>query len=154
MAMKERRLAREVAMQVLFQWEAQGVLLKHCETDNAELPKLDIEGFLGHFIHLFYVSKNDKIDRRFATELLRGTITSLQRVDTLIENSSNKWKLSRMDAIDRAILRMACFELAVKKEISASIAINEAIEIAKRYGSEKSASFINGILDAINKKAL
>ena len=106
--MKERRLSREMAMQVLFQWEAQGVLSENRDS-------LDVEGFLGHFIHLFYVRKNDKIDRRFAADLLRGTLSSLDRIDSLLEDSSNKWKVSRMDAIDRAILRMACFELAIKK---------------------------------------
>ncbi len=59
-------------------------------------------------------------------------------------------KLNRMDAIDRAILRIACFELYIKQEISERMIINEAIEIAKRYGSEQSPSFINGILDSIN----
>ncbi len=152
--MKERRLAREIAMQALFQWEAQGVLLKHCESPSQSLAALDIEGFLGHFIHLFYVSKNDKIDRQFAAEILRGTINSLHQIDSLLDNAGSKWKLHRMDAIDRAILRIACFELVIRKESSANIVINEAIEIAKRYGSEQSASFINGILDAINKKAI
>lgn len=84
-----------------------------------------------------------------AASLIRGSIRSLPTIDALIQKTSAKWKLSRMDAIDRAILRIACFELAIKKEADAKVIINEAIEIAKRFGSEQSAAFINGILDSM-----
>lgn len=149
--MKERRLAREVAMQVLFQWEAQGLFSRH-HTNAVQGFDLDIEGFLHQFIDIFHTKRNEKIDQRFAAGLLRGSIASLHDIDALIEDASTKWKLSRMDAIDRAILRLSCFELAFKKEASANIIINEAIEIAKRYGSEQSSAFINGILDTIKDR--
>lgn len=147
--MKERRLAREVAMQMLFQWEAQGVFTRHQEEKLENLSDLDIEAFLGHFLAVFYEKKQDQIDRSFAESLIRGCLSFLPTVDALIQKTSSKWKLSRMDAIDRAILRIACFELAIKKDASPKVIINEAIEIAKRYGSEQSAAFVNGILDSI-----
>lgn len=147
--MKERRLAREVVMQVLFQWEAQGVLERH-HKEALVFDSINVDHFLGHFIATFYV-RPEKIDQAFAKKLLKGILVSLVPIDALLEAKSAKWKLERMDAIDRAILRLSCFELAIKKEVAPKIVINEAIEIAKRYGSEQSAAFINGILDSIRQ---
>ncbi|HXW60922.1 MAG TPA: transcription antitermination factor NusB [Myxococcota bacterium] len=147
--MKERRLAREVAMQILFQWEAQGILSRNDE--DSALANIDIDHFLKHFLETFY-ARPEKIDLSLTKELLQGVLASLSRIDALLLESSIKWKLSRMDAIDRAILRLACFELAITKKLSPKIVINEAVEIAKRYGSEQSAAFVNGILDSISSR--
>lgn len=146
--MKDRRIAREVAMQVLFQWEAQGNLSRKNEA-GSPIKLVDIEYFLGQFLHNFYVKDKSKIDIRFIAQLLYGTLNAIQQIDEMIDKVSAKWKLSRMDAIDRAILRLSCFELIIQKELSMRIIINEAVEIAKRYSNEQSPSFINGILDAI-----
>jgi N utilization substance protein B len=148
--MKEKRLAREVAMQILFQWEAQGQLLRHHTTQPENLGHLDIESFVSHFWELFYGKEHQRLDRVFASSLVRNTVNSIARIDTLIEHTSTKWKLSRMDAIDRAILRLACCELAINKKLAPAIIINEAVELAKRYGNEQSPQFINGLLDNIN----
>ena len=80
--MKEKRLAREVAMQILFQWEAQGQLLRHHITQPENLSHLDIESFVTHFWELFYGQKHHRIDRAFASILLRSTINS-SHVSTL-----------------------------------------------------------------------
>jgi N utilization substance protein B len=66
---------------------------------------------------------------------------------------SQRWKLSRMDAIDRAILRIACYEMTIKAQLPARVVINEAIEIAKRYGGEQSPSFVNAVLDSLYHSA-
>ncbi len=146
--MKDRRIAREVAMQVLFQWEAQGNLSRKNDSGTA-IKLVDIEYFLGQFLHNFYMKDKSKIDIRFIAQLLYGTLNSIDKIDEVIDKISAKWKISRMDAIDRAILRLSCFEIAIQKELSVRIIINEAVEIAKRYSNEQSPSFVNGILDAI-----
>ena len=147
--MKERRLSREVAMQLLYQWEQQGKLMRKHEKAPDFINHVDLGRFLGHFLHNFYTKNMEKIDTPFITDLIKGTIGTLDKIDDVIDRASAKWKLSRMDAIDRAILRIACYELVIKGELSTRVIINEAIEIAKRYGSEQSPAFVNGILDTL-----
>ncbi|MCA9507736.1 MAG: transcription antitermination factor NusB [Myxococcales bacterium] len=144
--MKDRRTAREIAMQVLFQWEAQGQL---SQSKISDIKPTDIEYFLGQFLHNFYYKDKSKVDIKFSAQLIFGTLHSLKEIDNILNKTSSKWKLSRMDSIDRAILRLACYELLFQKQLSMRIIINEAIEIAKRYGSEQSSSFINGILNTL-----
>ena len=151
--MNTRRISREVAMQVLFQWEAQGQLLRHHLAPPEYSNNLNIEGFLGQFLRNFYLKDKSGIDIGFTAKLIANTIENIVQIDQLIDEASEHWRISRMDAIDRAILRIACCELAIRKELSIRVVINEAIEIAKRYGSENSASFINGVLDSIRVNA-
>jgi len=146
--MKERRLAREVAMQILFQWEAQGLLERHQKELPKNLLNVDIESFISHFWQLFYNKEHTKLDRDFTSYLLRGSLSSLVQIDSLLDNINAKWKLTRMDALERAILRLACFELN-SKNLAPAIIINEAVELAKRYGNEQSPQFVNGLLDNI-----
>lgn len=148
---KERRLSREIAMQLLYQWELQGQLMRKHETAPEFITNINLENFLGHFLHNFYQKDKTLVDTPFIIGLIKGTIISLVKIDHLLDEASFKWKISRMDAIDRAILRIACYELMVKKELSPRVIINEAIEIAKRYGSVQSPAFINGILDSISE---
>lgn len=150
--MREKRISREVAMQLLFQWELQGLISRKVEKTPEFIAQLNLEGFLGHFLHNFYVKNKKTIETPFVIELLKGTIGSIVEIDNLIDKASSKWKVSRMDAIDRSILRIACFELVIKGELSARVIINEAVEIAKRYGSDQSSAFINGILDTIKEQ--
>lgn len=150
--MRDKRISREVAMQLMFQWELQGHISRKHEHPPEFIAQVNLESFLGHFLHNFYVKNKMTIDTPFIIELLKGTIGSIVQIDNLIDETSSKWKVSRMDAIDRAILRIACYELAIKGELSARVIINEAVEIAKRYGSDQSSSFINGILDSIKER--
>ncbi len=87
-------------------------------------------------------------------ELVLGVLSHLQEIDQLIERFSENWRLSRMSLIDRNILRMAVFELLHCNDIPPKVALNEAIELGKEYGSEDSGSFVNGILDRIQKEAV
>jgi N utilization substance protein B len=85
----------------------------------------------------------------FASVLVRGVSAHRDEIDHVIQESSRNWKLDRMARVDRNILRMAVFELMHLPEIPKKVTLNEAIEIGKRYGSEDSSAFINGILDHI-----
>lgn len=147
--MIELRKAREIAMQVLFQWEAQGLLQKK-NTDVPEIfESLEIDQALSQYLRSFYDKDQSTINTQFAAKLILGVVWAVDKIDDLIDRKSSNWKLARMDAIDRAVLRVAVYELAIKGELAPAIIINEAVEIAKKYGSENSASFINGILDTI-----
>ncbi len=85
----------------------------------------------------------------FAAELVRGVRENLEDIDGIIQAHSTNWKLTRMAAVDKNILRMAVFELRSRPDIPTKVAINEAVEIAKKYGSSDSGAFVNGILDNI-----
>lgn len=149
--MKERRLSRELAMQLLYQWELQGKLQRKHDEAPSFIGQVDIQTYLGHFLSNFFVKDKRTLDMPFIIDLVKNSVLSIVRIDNLIDTASSKWKLARMDAIDRAILRIAVYELAIKCELSARVIINEAIEIAKRYGSEQSPAFINGVLDSVKE---
>ncbi len=85
----------------------------------------------------------------FFSELVNGVLQNRRRIDRVIERFSSNWKMSRMSCVDRNILRIAVYELLNRSDIPAKVSINEAIDIGKKYGSEESGSFINGILDSI-----
>lgn len=131
--MGNRRKAREHALKLLFQVEF------NAQSLPSVLPA--------------YWAENPSPEEvlRFTEELCSGTLTNLAEIDASLESHSTNWKLSRMASVDRNLLRLATFELLHEKEIPPSVTINEALEIAKRYGTEESASFINGILDKIAK---
>jgi N utilization substance protein B len=87
----------------------------------------------------------------FVRQIVEGVGRNVREIDRLIESHSTHWKISRMAIVDRNILRMAVFEILYCKDIPPSVSINEAIEIGKRYGTEESGAFINGVLDHIAK---
>lgn len=85
----------------------------------------------------------------FSDELIKGVSSSLTEIDPLISSTSSSWSISRIGRVERAILRLAVYELLHRPDIPVSVVINEAIEIAKRYGTAESPAFVNGILDEI-----
>lgn len=87
--------------------------------------------------------------RAFAEDLVAGVITHRQEIDRLIEEKSKNWAISRMGKVDLNILRLAAFELNYRNDIPKNVTINEAIEVAKKFGTEESPSFVNGILDEL-----
>jgi N utilization substance protein B len=87
--------------------------------------------------------------RDFAVELINGVDQNREVIDTLLRRFSEHWRLERMPAVDRNILRLAVYELVYRPDIPAKVSINEAVDLGKRYGAEDSGSFINGILDSI-----
>lgn len=130
----KRRRAREYALQLLFQLDITGDKL------SEELLKEFWEG-----------NKEDDEVKEFASSIVKGTTEHLTVIDSLIKDVVEHWQLERMAIIDRNILRAATYELFYRPDIPPSVAINEAIEIAKKYSTEESSSFINGILDKIQE---
>jgi len=139
-----RRQAREAALQILYRMDGQPAELDLWLADPSKLAK----ELASHFSH-FLVPEPQ---REFAAQLAAGALKERQQTDALIEASQTQWKLSRMAAIDRNLLRLAAYELTHFMDIPASVTINEAVELAKQFGSAESAGFINGILDQISRE--
>jgi N utilization substance protein B len=132
--MGSRREARELALQALYQLDVSG------EGD----PAHDLTRFFAHF------DQQEQEDvQAFARELVEGVAANHERIDALIAESAEHWRLSRLSRVDLSLLRLATFELLGRPDIPASVTLNEAIEIARRFGSEDSAAFVNGVLDHI-----
>ena len=129
-----RRQARECALQMLYQLELGGgavdqVVSRYWETTDAP-----------------------EAVRSFASELVAGVAERREALDQLISKHSANWKLSRMAAVDRNILRIAAFEFNHRPDIPIKVTINEAVEVAKRFGTSDSGAFVNGILDNMAKE--
>ena len=90
--------------------------------------------------------------RAFAEALASGTVASVEKIDRLIGRHAENWRLDRMAVVDRNILRLATYEFLYDAETPKTVVINEAIEIARRFSSQESPQFINGILDSIRKE--
>jgi N utilization substance protein B len=132
----KRRRSREFALQVLYQ---------------LDITKQDAIKTLAQFRnHFFQQEKGDGFEERIVV----GVLEHGREIDQLIEQYSENWRLDRISMIDRNILRMAIFELVYCEDIPPKVTLNEAIELGKRYGSEDSGSFINGILDRIQNEAV
>ena len=141
--MGNRRKARECALQLLYDLEFGGI---NGDTDTS----LAINDYWTAFPDLGAAS--DDI-HEFAEMLVHGVRNQVAEIDQVIQAASTNWKLERMALVDRNILRLATFELKHLDDIPPKVSLNEAIEIAKRYGSEDSGSFINGILDKISSSS-
>jgi len=87
--------------------------------------------------------------RTFAIELIKGVHSHLAQIDILVRRFSEHWRLERMSTVDRSVLRLAVFEFLYRPDIPTKVSINEAVELGKKFGSEDSGSFINGVLDRI-----
>jgi N utilization substance protein B len=131
--LRKRRKSREFALQVLFQ-------LNITKQDPIKAFAQSKENF----------SKEESDE--FAEQIVLGVQEHLQEIDRLIEKYSENWRLDRMSLIDRNILRMAIFELLYCKEIPPKVTLNEAIDLGKKFGTDDSGSFINGILDRIQNE--
>jgi N utilization substance protein B len=110
------------------------------------MRKGDPSDMLDRYCQCFPVSKKAF---PFFTKLVQGVLAEKVRIDALIERYSNNWKISRMPCVDRNIMRIAVFELIYCEDIPSKVSINEAIDVGKKYGTEDSGAFINGILDSI-----
>jgi len=91
----------------------------------------------------------DPEGRFYADEILRGVTSSLAEVDETIRRASTNWRLERMTRVDRNLLRLATWELLFCKELPRAVILDEAVELAKRFGTEESSSFVNGVLDRV-----
>jgi len=118
-------------MQALFYIDMQ-------KEDPAEMLDLYCEGF-----------RPSKNAFPFFLALVKGVVGTRPEIDDLIETYSNNWKVSRMSCVDRNVIRIAVYELLFCKEIPSKVSINEAVDVGKKFGTEDSGGFINGILDSI-----
>lgn len=129
--MSSRRKAREAAVQMLYQMDV-------CGVDAAQAIALYWQN-LG--------SAED--DQEFANMLVRGCGEAREQLDDKIRNVSKHWRLERMSRVDRNIIRLGAYELLHVSEIPRRVTLNEAVELAKRFGNEESPAFVNGVLDRI-----
>ncbi len=134
--MGARRSGREAALQMLFQLEASG----------ARAPQV---------IELFWRAsadadfEPDPEGRLYADTIVRGVADRLADVDKRIAAASQNWRLERMGRVDRNLLRMGTWELLAQKDVPRAVVIDEAVELAKSYGTEDSSGFVNGVLDRV-----
>lgn len=101
-------------------------------------------------IPLFALSSDPPSDERYYAESVRGVWGRIGEIDALIGEAAEHWRVERMTLVDRNILRLGAYELSPGSDIPVAVAINEAVELGKRFGSEESGAFINGILDRIS----
>ena len=132
--MRKRTQAREYALQILYQIDVRNdpedkILVDFWKNIEAEPEVSD-----------------------FAAKLVIGTIRNKKKVDEMISKYASNWKLNRMAVIDRNVLRMAAYELLFCEDIPPKVSINEAVDLAKKFGDTESGKFVNGILDKINKE--
>ena len=130
-----RHLARQAALQILYQWEIGRVPPEAAAARHWEIEQ---EG-----------EELAASSRRFAEELAAGTVAHLGSIDPLIEEHAQHWRLERMAVVDRLILRLAVYEFLHMRETPRAVVIDEAIELARTFSEEDAVRFVNGILDAV-----
>ena len=131
--MGKRREGREVALQLLFHWDL-----------NVQQPVVGTE------LEMFWEFRPALPGvRTFATNLLNGVVAHQPTIDEKISKYTANYELRRISAVDRNILRMAIYEMFFADDVPPIVAINEAIDIAKKFGSEESGKFVNGVLDRV-----
>lgn len=132
--MRRRTKARECALKVLYQ---------------IEMTKDSYEDSLARFWER--KQETEEVVKEFANQLVKGVKDNIKEIDEVISKYATNWQISRMAVIDRNILRMATYEILYVDDIPPKVSINEAVDIAKKYGDTDSGKFVNGILDKINK---
>ena len=133
--MSRRSRGREVALQLLYQRE-----------QNAKIDRAALEAFATERLR-------DAQIRAFCLQLYDGVTTNLAAIDTRIAAAAENWRVARMPTVDRNILRLGAFELLFMPDTPAAVAFDEAIELARRYGSADSSAFVNGVLDRLRRES-
>lgn len=131
--MRKRTLAREFALKFLYQ---------------IDVGKGDWQSELDSFFEAAELASDAE---GFCRQLISGTLLKQDKIDGIIAESAKNWQLRRMAVVDRNIIRLAAYELLYENAIPAKVSINEAINLAKKYGDMDSGKFVNGILDRIKK---
>ena len=159
----KRRTAREMAVQMLFQSDLGGsplpqifnsfdlseYLAREEPSDKKqEQPATPMDA------RAEFARKRRRVEEAFhyAQDLVRGTIENQEKIDDMIRAQADNWRLERMPAVDRNILRLAIFEMLHERETPKLVVMDEAIELAKKFGSEQSGRFVNGLLDGLLKQ--
>lgn len=133
--MANRHLLRTVALQALFEWD-----FNHQQGDVSEITTRAIAEFAP-----------GADDGEFAVELVNGVIGNMAALDEIIVKTAPEWPIAQITVIDRNVLRLGIYELQFSKKIPPKVAINEAVEMGKRFGGESSGKFVNGVLGTLYK---
>jgi len=128
MPKRNRTIAREISLQALFQ------------QDLTDSKKEDLDDLL---------AEAAEGERDYARALVTGVLENKQELDSRITEVTDNWKLERIATVDRAILRLGLYELLEMSEVPPKVVINESVELAKKFSTEKSGAFVNGVLDKI-----
>jgi transcription antitermination protein NusB len=135
-----RRMAREAALQVLF-------------AADLSNPSVDVDVVRTAFENVSAEFDLPKRARERALQLCLGVVHHLKDIDLAIAAASEHWKIERLAAVERNVLRIAGYELLFEPETPAEVVIDEAVEVARRFASEKSPAFVNGVLDVVARNA-
>ena len=135
---ESRHRGREIALQMLYQWEVgRSSMFEVRQTFWTDAPDIgEVPSDL----------------RQFATTLADGVAEHVAQLDVLIAESAEHWRVERMNVLDRLILRLAVYEFQFEPQTPARVIINEALELARTFGGDESVRFVNGILDAVRRK--
>jgi len=154
--MGKRREARERAVQFLFQYDLNppedldGALNEFWDTQRAAaIAEEKGPATWGQPVELPPPTAEEAEVRRFADPLIRGALEQRQRIDELIKSHAKNWEFHRIAAVDRNIMRLAIYEMLFREDIPPIVSINEAVDIAKKFSTQDSGKFVNGILDKI-----
>ncbi len=134
--MRKRTRGRELALQILYQ---------------ADLTQVSPKDLIDPFFNMDNYMNEDTVVKKFSIDLVNNIADKIALLDEAISSYATNWELDRMATVDRNILRLASFELLYRKDIPPKVAINEAVDLAKKYGDLDSGKFVNGVLDKINK---
>ncbi|HEY1340004.1 MAG TPA: transcription antitermination factor NusB [Bryobacteraceae bacterium] len=134
--MSSRRRSRQRALQILFQWDAR---------------RQPVDDAINAYYDTLYSEEQPERDP-FVADLVRGAVEHLAEVDEQITRHAEHWRMERMPAVDRNILRLAVYEM-IHGGTPAAVVIDEALELARKFSNEESVQFVNGVLDAIHREA-
>jgi len=159
--MGKRREARERAVQFLFQHDLNppedldGALERFWESQRAAVIAEDKGAATwGQPVQIPPPTTADTEIRLFAEPLIRGTIRHRAEIDEIIKKHAKNWELHRIAAVDRNILRLAIYEMLRREDIPPVVSINEAVDIAKKFSTQDSGKFVNGILDKVKSELM
>jgi len=133
--MPNRHLSRIIIMQTLYEWD-----FKSGQIEVSDIVSRNIENFI------------EDCDKDFIEENVLGIVKNVKKIDKIISESAPEWPVDQIAVIDKTILRMSIYELIFNKDVPPKVVINEAVELAKSYGSDSSSKFVNGVLGTLFKK--
>jgi N utilization substance protein B len=140
----KRRVAREIALQSLYQIEMNHVSPMEAVTSVIEEAENDNESELE--------VADEKLSPDYIVELVEGTFTHKKEIDILLEEYLKGWQMDRLSRIDREVLRLAVYEMVYRDDVPPKVVVNEAIELSKHFGTEESGKFVNGVLGKMIKE--
>ncbi len=137
-----RRLSREYAIQFLFSFDFN-------KNENLESMIEEFFDMKDNYLDDEKIERLSNGDKKFALEIIQGALSKLDEIDEIIKHSAIGWKKERIAKVDLAILRLAIYEILHRQDIPSSVTANESIELSKKFSTEESSSFINGVLGRI-----